>query len=262
MTQSTIWSRASRANQRLGLYTPSLKEFCFLIGAMKSGTTTLYHYLAQHPAIAENQYQKEPEFFSSPHEPDDLAPYYRQWLPRLMGRQIALDGSTGYSKQPGFPDVAKRLSKLPGRKHFVYMLRNPVDRLESHLAHNLAAKEVVFEPGAELPDLTHPLAVSQYAYQLDAYRAAFPDIAVKIVAFEAFKTDPLAVVRDICAHLEIDPDFAFEVLPPQNTRSKRADVQSFKLTSDQRADITKRLQPDLERLHAQYGFDTGIWGLS
>ena len=259
---NTIANRLARANMRLRLFTPRLREFCFVIGAMKSGTTTLYHYLAQHPQIAPNHFQKEPEFFSGETAPADLAPFYRQYLPRPFTRQIALDASTGYAKRPAFPDVAERLARLPGRKHFIYMVRHPVDRLESHMAHNIAAGAVTFGPNDWPDDVDHDLAVSRYAYQLDAYRAAFPGIPVKIVDFQRLASDPLALVRDLCSHLGIDPGFAFKELPPQNTRSRRSDVQAFRLTDTQRAVVTERLRPDVLRLRDTYGFDVSPWGMT
>lgn len=262
MNTEFLWHKAARINMRLGLYTPKIKEFCFLIGAMKSGTTTLYHYLVQHPQIAPNQYQKEPEFFSRTDEPENPTPYFQQYLPRPFIRQIALDASTGYTKRPAFPDVAQRLKTLSGRKHFIYMLRHPIDRLESHLAHNLANGEAQLGPGGALPDITHHLAVSSYAYQLDAYRAAFPEAAFKIIPFERLKTDPIGLTQEICTHLDIDPGFAFSELAPQNTRSRKADVQAFRLSPEQRHDIAERLRPDILRLRDTYGFDIAPWGLT
>ncbi|WP_056038764.1 sulfotransferase [Loktanella sp. 3ANDIMAR09] len=258
----TVVHKAARANMRLGLYTPRIREFCFVLGAMKSGTTTLYRYLVQHPQIAPNQFQKEPEFFSTATAPQDLRPYLRQWLPRPYGRQIALEASTGYTKRPAFPDVAARLAALPGRKHLIYIMRNPIDRIESHLAHNFAAREQVMPAPGDWPALDHALAVSSYAMQLDAYRAALPDCPVKLLSFDQLRRDPAGMLAAVCAHLDLDPGFAFAPLAPQNTRATRADVQAFRLTQAQRDDIATRLRPDMIRLRDDYGCDIAQWGFS
>lgn len=250
--------KLSRVKQRLGLYQPRIEEFCFIIGAMKSGTTTLYSYLIQHPTIAPNHFQKEPEYFSRREAPEDLRAYYRQWLPKPFRRQIALEASTGYTKRPSFPNVAERLKALSARKHFVAILRDPVDRIESHLAHNTAATGL--PSSAERADSAHALAVSRYAMQLDAYRAAFPDTPVRIVLFEDFREDPLAVLRDICQHLEIDPNFPFRILPPQNTRSRDAQAQSVRLSPETRAELAGELASDMVRLRDEYGVDVSRWG--
>ena len=47
-------------------------NFALIIGAMKSGTTSLFHLLAQHPEIAAASV-KEPNYFSS----DDV--YSKGW---------------------------------------------------------------------------------------------------------------------------------------------------------------------------------------
>lgn len=255
-----IRRKLSRVNQRLGVYQPRIEEFCFIIGAMKSGTTTLYSYLVQHPVIARNHFQKEPEFFSRREAPKDLRPYYRQWLPKPFQRQIALEASTGYMKRPSFPNVAERVKALPGRKHFVAILRDPVDRIESHLAHNTAAAGL--PSSGERADRVHALAVSRYAMQLDAYRAAFAGAPLKIVLFEQFREDPIAVLRDICQHLEIDADFPFRILPPQNTRSRDAQAQSVRLSSEIRAELAAELAPDMARLRDEYGVDISRWGFA
>ena len=39
------------------------KNFALIIGAMKSGTTSLFYYLTEHPEIAEAK-DKEPHFFA------------------------------------------------------------------------------------------------------------------------------------------------------------------------------------------------------
>lgn len=105
--------RIASINQRLCLFTPKIKEFCFVLGAMKCGTTTLFAYLAQHSEICENLYMKEPEYFSKDSVPADLDEYYRQFFPLPFRRQVALEASTGYTKMPGFPNVAARLQFLP-----------------------------------------------------------------------------------------------------------------------------------------------------
>lgn len=253
-------TKISRVNQRFGLYTPRLSEFCFIIGAMKSGTTTLYAYLAQHPQFLTNRFQKECEFFSQKEQPSDIKTYLRQYLKLPLVRQIALDGSTGYSKMPAFPNVAERLKALPGRKHFLYILRDPVDRVESHIAHNLAR-------GTDTTDFTTPeaiehyLSVSRYAHQLDAYRAAFPDTPVHLYDFQDLKTNPLGLVRQICRDLHLADSYAFKPLAPQNTRSRQSAVQKFRLSDDQKQIIRTALTPDITRLRDEYGFDVSGWNL-
>lgn len=249
--------KLARANMRLRFYTPKITEFCFIIGAMKSGTTTLYSYLVQHPEIAKNRFQKEPEYFSKESAPDGISSYCRQWLPNPFRRQIALEASTGYTKHPSFPNVAARLRVVTGKKYFIYILRDPIDRIESHLAHNNRnGSSLEYDQGFEKA-LEHCISVSRYAAQLDHYREAFPNVQVKIVLMKGFVKAPEKVLREVCEYLSIDPDYDFEALPAQNTRPPSQSCSI--LTEEHREYIYHALAEDTKRLHDQYGVDVFSW---
>lgn len=252
--------KIANINRRLGLFTPQIREFCFVIGAMKCGTTTLFAYLSQHPEICENLYQKEPEYFSKDSAPRDLKEYYRQWFPRPFKRQVALEASTGYTKMPAFPNVADRLKSLPGKKHFIYLVRDPVERIESHMAHNIAANEKKIDDLFTEGSLEHLLAVSSYASQLDAYRSAFPGQQVLLLDFEDLKTRPLETAKRVCHHMGINDAFPFAEVPPQNTRRSDNGASDISLTTTQRDMLMERLQNDMGRFASDYGFDVAKWG--
>jgi hypothetical protein len=254
--------KMSRANQRFDIFTPNIKEFAFILGAMKSGTTSLYEYLIQHPSIAPNQFQKEPEFFSEAELPVDLDRYRRQWLPCPFRRMIALEASTGYTKMPAFPNVAERLVAVPERKHFLYIVRHPIERIESHIAHLIGCGLVRLEDIHQSKLMSHLLAVSSYATQLSAYRQSFPDVSIKILSFEDFKADPLTVVHEACRHLNIDCEFNFKVLPPQNVRSTENRANRFRLSPVVAEELSQQLAPEMHRFRDEFGFDIVRWGFS
>ena len=93
-------------------------------------------------------------------------------------------------------------------------------------------------------------------------RAALPDVPIKLLAFEDLKADPIAVVRETCRHLGIDPNFAFVPMPPLNTRSKLPASQSVGLLPRQRAALAERLAPEMHRLAEEYDFDVSRWGFA
>ena len=80
--------------------------------------------------------------------------------------------------------------------------------------------------------------------------------------FEDLKADPIAVVRETCRHLDIDPDFAFVPMPPLNTRSKLPASQSVRLLPGQRAALAERLAPEMRRLALEYDFNVSRWGFA
>ena len=57
----------------------------FIVGAGKSGTTSLYHYLRQHPQIYMSPI-KEPCYFASEVRVENLAPSYRRHVRRMSRR--------------------------------------------------------------------------------------------------------------------------------------------------------------------------------
>ena len=77
-----------------------------IIGAMKAGTTSLFGWLAQHPAIAPST-KKETNFFShgaaASGGPEDYAQNWN-WLPNQ--HRWAMEASPAYSKLPARPNAA------------------------------------------------------------------------------------------------------------------------------------------------------------
>jgi hypothetical protein len=97
-------------------------------GAGKSGTSSLHEYLDQHPDIFMSR-PKEPHFFSNDG-------YYRRGLRSYSklfadseGAQVRGESSTTYLH---FPRVTDRIHESLADVKFIFLLRNPIDRIESH----------------------------------------------------------------------------------------------------------------------------------
>lgn len=196
-----------------------ITRYALIIGAMKSGTTTLFNYLAQHPAIA-GAYPKEPGFFAF----DEVFAQGRGWYDSLFdfapARHVwALDGSTDYSKYPFCGDVRARMAAFPDAEfRLIYLMRHPLRRIESHARHVQRARRELGRQVSDRPD--HGLdsgispvsiAASRYAAQLDQYRDLFDAGRVKLLTLEQFTADPTRHVTEACAFLGLDP-------PPALTR--------------------------------------------
>lgn len=234
---------------------PQLDRFVVIPGAMKSGTSTLQGYLRQHPRLVAAR-RKEPGHFNAPRSPRDPAAY-RDWF-RYDGRPdaLGLDASTGYAKYPTMPDVAARLAAFPACFRMVYVMRDPVDRIESHLAHNVARGRVTLERALEEEQLRHALAVSSYATQLDRYAAAFDDLEERLLLldFHDLVAAPIATVRRVEDFLGLEPhDYA--PVGARNTRTAAHGSERLQLGDDLRHELWERLQGDLQRLIDVYGFD-------
>jgi len=105
-----------------------------IIGAQRSGTTSLFNYLAQHPDVRQ-PLGKEIHYFDL-HYARGIR-WYRGRFPfrhRLRGGALTIDASPYYLLHPLAPERAARL--LPGVK-LVAILRNPIDRAFSHYQHEV-----------------------------------------------------------------------------------------------------------------------------
>ena len=110
----------------------SLPNFMCL-GAAKSGTTTLYDILRQHPAVYIPSF-KEPHFFDIPENYKNGINWYEKNYFKSANKKIVADFTPSYFFDKEAP---KRIfESLGGKVKFVVILRNPVDRAYSHYLHS------------------------------------------------------------------------------------------------------------------------------
>ncbi len=190
-----------------------IPQFVLIIGAMKSGTTTVYDYLTNHPQIA-GGIEKEPGFFAfEEHWALGLDWYEFQFGFNEGQHRYALDGSTDYSKHPFCDNVIERLrASTPRRFKLIYIMRHPLRRIESHARHVASTKR---EIGRCLsPRKTHDLdsgispvsmAVSRYAYQIDIFEEFYDSGDLLLLTLEELARDTNAALGKLCDFLKIDP---------------------------------------------------------
>lgn len=196
------------------------RPYVIIIGAMKSGTTTLFDMLAEHPAIAPAE-PKEPGFFAFEH----VWSKGFEWFDTLFDYDPArhkyrLEGSTDYTKLPFAPGVWDRMTANPEVSvKLLYIMRHPLRRLESHARHVQGAQ---MELGREITakgehGLDHGLsalnmAVSQYAMQLDAFAEARAAGNLHLLTLEGLKADPAGTMDAVYEFLGLEPhDLATEL---------------------------------------------------
>ena len=103
------------------------------LGAAKSGTTTLYDILRQHPDIYIPAF-KEPHFFDIPENYKNGIEWYKRNYFRNANKKIIADFTPSYFFEKEAP---KRIFKNLGRDmKFLVVFRNPVDRAYSHYLHS------------------------------------------------------------------------------------------------------------------------------
>lgn len=205
----------------------------FIIGAMKSGTTSLHSYLATHPDIFMSE-PKEPAYFVEEMNLGRGEDWYMNLFAQARGAKIAGESSAVYSMVPKYMGVPERIARFNPEARFVYILRDPFQRTLSHYWH-------MVQHHGEQRDLvtaikTHPpyTNVSYYALQIRPYLKIFGRDRLKIVFFEELKRNPLSVVRQLFAWLGLDDDFAppnlntVENATPQTVVRKKGAVDRFR----------------------------------
>lgn len=224
--------------------TTKLPSF-IVAGAPTSGTTSLFHYLKQHPQVFMCPI-KEPTFFAAADilARADLKPkleeqrttlrayiegrevgskqaWVTEWddyvqLFRGVRDEVAIgEASVSYLWLPSAAPAIQR--RLPDVK-LLFMLRDPVERLFSAYHRALAMGETlgfrdwVLEAMQSKPDRrlgmqSHniPLDGGFYAMHLGRYFERFSREQIRIHLYESYRADPVAVLRDIFGFLGVDP---------------------------------------------------------
>lgn len=210
------WYRMSTASQR------ALPDF-MIIGTQKGGTSSMLHYLSQHPQLGQS-YSKEPHYFDD-HYGKGLTWYQAQFPIKKKGLQYG--EATPYYLF--FPFTAERVKQDFPNMKLIVLLRNPVDRAFSHFQmEKKKGKEQIadFESAIDQEStrvekeweqqLANPKLSSfvlktftyrkrgEYAEQLERWDQHFDENQMLILSSESFFEDPLKSLKRVYEFLEVE----------------------------------------------------------
>ncbi len=233
----------------------------FIVGAAKSGTTSLYNYLTQHPSVF-MPVNKEPYFFGGRRETEsqiDLEEYLKlfEGVPQSMS---AGEASTTYLF---LQNAAYKIKRFQPRANIIMVLRNPVDRAYSQYWHNfrngyvhssfdeeLQAEEKRLRCGWDgfFPDAHAPayyLKSGHYAEQVSRFLEVFGKDSVRVYLFEDLISNARGICRDVFSFLGVDPNFPIEAERVYNVSGPvRSATLSRLLTRSLRSkDLIKKAVP-------------------
>lgn len=214
----------------------------FVIGAAKSGTTTLYEFLKRHPDVFLPNV-KEPHFYakvrserkSDYSKADKNKTYHTKVIQSQEDYQELYEGSETFHAvgdcSPSYlwdKDAAKRIYTDFPRAKIVAILRNPVDRAYSHylmdVREGLQAEKdflkALHKDASTLPKVwggkSHLYAeLGMYYEQLKRYAHFQPD-QLKVFVYEHFFANLEASYKELCEFLEIPA-----TSPEQNKNQKK-----------------------------------------
>lgn len=262
-----------------------------IIGAMKCGTSSLYNYLIKHPEICPAK-TKETEFFSENQRHGlQVKNYNDLWSFNDATHKYTLEASTGYTKYPLESNVPKMIHDYGIKPKFIYIVRNPFDRVVSHFnfidqknrSWNLSITE------------NQLIQTSNYFLQLEQYRKYFSIKDILILDFDELKSDPDQLLLKVYKFLNISNNQLpkqygvsnrtkvesrlqrglrkskigpiFEYVPAPLNRLGKKIIHTISpppekrtLNKDEKEFIYNELKENMAEFHRVYGFDVSKWG--
>ncbi|MEP6977113.1 MAG: sulfotransferase [Thermoleophilia bacterium] len=184
----------------------------FVPGAGRSGTTSLWSYLGQHPQIFMSKL-KEPHFFSRHQAPQQRCVYDEAEYKSLFrpGRRLPFRGEASPSYL-WHPDVPAAIARVQPDSHIVISLRDPVARAYSSYRlrrRNGIDREPfldILRAGLSLPDAERPVYFlsGEYLPSVRRYLETFPG-RVHVLVFEELAQDTAGEVDRIFGFLGVEP---------------------------------------------------------
>lgn len=242
-----------------------------VIGAPKSGTTSLYYYLRQHPSVF-LPVQKELHYFSyeqlkmSTNGPGDdnvlvglcasREEYARHYS--ASGDAYAIgDISPSYL----YYKVQERIKQELGVVKIIVMLRNPVDKAYSQYMHmvrdqheSLRFYEALMVEESRMSkgwsDIWRYAESSLYADRLMAYIDCFGRENVHVILFDEFIKDPQTEMKRLLGFLGLNQDVTINTGKAYNRtgEARSRAVANFLSRPNIMKSIVKRLTPNAWRI--------------
>jgi hypothetical protein len=221
-----------------------------IIGAQKSGTTSLYEYLKQHPQIYMSPL-KEPRFFAfEGKRPDFRGPgdqaLYKDVVTDLADYRALFQEASKETAIGEASVVYLYLSRTPERiRHYVpkikliAVLRNPVERAYSaflHLTRDHKEPLKDFARALQAEDeriqnnwgpLWHYKQIGFYYAQLKRYYDTFDREQIRVYLHEDLSENPKKMLKDIHEFLGVDNTFVPDVSQRHNVSSAPANERWY-----------------------------------
>ena len=238
-----------------------------VVGAAKSGTTSIHYYLKQHPEIylPEN---KESFFFAgisktfySGEGSEYGSNIIENWEDYLTiyenaSKEIAI-GEVCVAYLYFYKNSIERIKKyLPSDIKILIILRNPIDRAFSNYKHHVRdnLEALTFEKAIEPETISKRLeekwwwgfdyiSPGMYYEQIKAYLDAFKE--VRIIFYEDFEQDTRKTLKYLFEFLGVDDSFEPDISEKHNVSEIEINTDFKKFLNDPNHSIKKTLRPIL-----------------
>ncbi|MEA2337365.1 MAG: hypothetical protein QOE82_1372 [Thermoanaerobaculia bacterium] len=179
-----------------------------IIGAAKAGTTSLYHYMNEHPEAFMSPI-KETNYFCWQEMPKRKIRVRTAEEYELLFDEVTTQHAIGEASPVYLvcASAADRIAATLPHAKLIFSLRNPADRAYSHYLDRVrglrerGSLKKAMQPGTLYFD------DGLYYALLLRYMERFPASQIKVILFDDLAATPLPVVQDLYAFLGIDASF-------------------------------------------------------
>ena len=228
------------------------------LGTQKGGTTTLHQLLINHPQVHLPP-AKELHYFDL--QPEQPASWYGAQFAAASPEQRCGEITPYYLFHP---EVPQRIQTLVPRVKLVVLLRDPVERALSQIAHARKRGFESLQPAAAIAAEAERLASgdpislqkhsyvarSRYLEQLDRYEALFPKNQILVLQSEMLFQHPEPTWERLQQFLGLEPSMMRMALP----RANAGDGPGDGVTPELRDQLRSWLTTTAAGVRERYGF--------
>jgi hypothetical protein len=220
------------------------------IGAQKAGTTWWFGLLSSHPDVAHRDgLHKERHFFDR-YATRSFGPrqceQYGAWFPRPAGK-ITGEWTPDYQHQPWVPPL---LAEAAPRARLLVLLRDPVERFRSGLAHHQTHRG-----GLSAEVTADAMGRGLYGQSLGRWTQHFERDRILVLQYERCVQDPAGELARTFRFLGLASHF-----PPGVEGRVNESKDRLELTDDARRRLRDVYAPDVAALAADWAdIDLGLW---
>ena len=241
-----------------------------LVGAQKSGTTTLYSYLNDHPQI-QMASKKEVHFFNNNQfflnsEPD--YDFYHSWFDFDDPDKLRGEATPAYLY---CRDAAARIWQYNPAMKIIIILRNPVERAFSHwnMEINRGAESLGFEEAIldEEERCREALPLQHYVYsyldrgfyssQIREYWRCFGKKQVLVLKYDDLRENLALVLKKLFDFLQVDRAFVNDFVVHKKVLHKAKYTESMNEKTRKR--LLKHYKYEVLQLESMLGWDCSSW---
>lgn len=178
-----------------------------IIGAAKSGTTTLYDDLKTSKALNLPRDKEPAILIKARSKADAIKKYNIHFNSSTNSDAIRGEASTYYMMQPLYPDVSKFALDVCGRDlKVIAILRHPVERIVSHVTHDYMVGRLKYrDVDRALEKDSKYLNLSDYYTQLKTWIDTFGLKNFSCISFKEYVTNRRSMSQKVAQFIGIDP---------------------------------------------------------